>query len=143
MMNVKKGWPLAHPFEHSAKPKIGEAIVAGMAVKRDANGELVKADGTVLEVSFMALDDQAAYDVVEADRLPFAIGNMIVMTDQYAAGVYAPGDSVVVDSGNPGMLKVGPGGAGEPTWGWVDSLETIEGVAMLSIIKPAPFGEAQ
>lgn len=140
--NVKKGWPFAHPFEHSGAPKVGEAIVAGMAIKRDANGELVKAAGAAKEVSFMALNNQSDFSVQEANSLPFLIGNAVVMTDQYAVDVYAPGDELIVDSANPGKLKKRGLDVVAPTWGWVDAVEDHDGIEMLVIIKPAPMGKA-
>ena len=43
-MDIFKGWPLDGALNDNAKPKDGEGIIAGMAIKKDANGELVKAD---------------------------------------------------------------------------------------------------
>jgi len=142
--NVKKGWPLGGALEDSAKPKAGEGIVAGMAIKKDSSGELVKATGAALEVSYMALDNQDAFDVVEADKLPYILGNAIVQTDQFVAGAYAVNDALQVSTvgAEAGKLVVHTGGTA-PTWGWVDELVTVDGVSMLSVVKPVPMGEAQ
>ena len=140
--NVKKNWPLGGALEDSAKPKDGEGLVSGMFVKKDANGELVKADGSADEVAFMLVDNQDAFDVVESQRVPYIIGNAIVQTDQYEVDTYVPGDKLEVSAATPGKVRKATGG-GAPTIGWVDGLETIEGLAMLTIIKPIPMGEAQ
>ncbi len=142
-MNVTKNWPLGGALEDSAKPKALEGIIAGMAVKRDAAGELVKADGTAKEQAYFALDSQDAFDVIEADRLPYILGNAQVQTDQFVAGAYAPGDElqVSVTGGEEGLLKVHLA-AGAPTYGWVDAVETVDGITMLTINKPLPMGAA-
>jgi hypothetical protein len=142
-MNVTKNWPLGGALEDSAKPKTGEDIIAGMAVKKDAAGELVKADGSSKEQAYFALDSQDAYDVIEADRIPYILGNAQVQTDQYLADAYAPGDELQVSATvtEEGLLKKHLG-AGAPTYGWVDAVETVDGIVMLTINKPLPMGEA-
>lgn len=142
-MNVTKNWPLGGALEDSAKPKAGEGIIAGMAVKKDAAGELVKATGAAKEQAFFALDSQESYDVIESDRIPYIIGNAQVQTDQYLADTYLPGDELAVSTvgGEEGLLKKHTGG-GEPTYGWVDGVETVDGVVMLTINKPIPMGAA-
>lgn len=142
-MNVTKGWPLGGALEDSAKPKAGEDIIAGMAVKKDSSGELVKADGTAKEQAYMALDSQDAFDVVEALRLPYIIGNAQIQTDQFVAGSYSVGDELQVSEtgGEEGLVKVHTGGTA-PTYGWVDKVETVDGVTMLTINKPDPMGTA-
>lgn len=143
-MNVVKGWPLGGALDHNVAPTAGEGIVAGMMVKRDGTtGKLVKCDGTVKEVGMFALDDQAAFDTTEADKIPVLISGAMVETDQFIAGVYSPGDELQVSAtgGEEGKIK-GHLGAGAPTIGWVDDVVTVDGVAMLRFILIGPVGAA-
>ena len=142
-MNVTKNWPLGGALEDSAKPKDLEGIIAGMAVKKDASGELIKAVGAVKEQAYFALDSQDAFDVIESKRIPYILGNAQVQTDQFVAGAYVPGDElqVSVTGGEEGLVKVHLG-AGAPTYGWVDAVEVVDGVTMLTINKPIPMGAA-
>lgn len=147
--NVKKGWPLGCALEDSATFTDGAAIVAGMAVKKDAStGKLVKATGAAKEVAFHALDRQAASDVETSGKLPYIIGNAICTTDQFVAGTYTPGDELIVKglvTGAEGKVKERSGATGEaaaPTYGWFDRFEVIEGVNQMVFIKPVPNGKA-
>ena len=143
-MNVVKGWPIGGALDHNVAPTAGEGIVAGMFVKRDATtGKLVKADGSAKEVAMFALDDQDAFDVVEADKIPVLISNAMVETDQFIAGSYAPGDELEVSSagGEEGKLREHTGG-GSPTVGWVDELVTVDGIPMIRLILIGPIGAA-
>jgi len=143
-MNVVKGWPLGGALDHNVAPTAGEGIVAGMFVKRDATtGKLVKADATVKEVAMFALDDQGAFDVIEADKIPVLIMNALVETDQFIAGAYAPGDELQVSEvgGEEGKLKKHLG-AGAPTVGWLDDVVTVDGIPMLRLILVGPIGAA-
>jgi len=141
-MNVTKNWPLGGALEDSAKPKVAEAIIAGMAVKLDLAGELIKADGTALEDAYFALDSQDSFDVVEAEKLPYLVGNAQVQTDQFVADTYAPGDKLQVASGaDAGKVKKHTGGTA-PTYGSVQATEVVDGLTMLTINKPIPLGKA-
>lgn len=142
-MNVTKNWPLGGAVEDSAAPLAGEGIVAGMAIVKNAAGLLVKAVGAPKEQAYMALDSQDSYDVIEADRLPYILGNAQVQTDQFVAGAYAPGDELQVSTvpAEAGLVTLHLG-LGAPTYGWVDAVETVDGVLMLTINKHMPNGAA-
>ena len=138
--NVKKGWPPKDAaIEDSVKPKLSEAIIAGMLVKIDSNGELVKSDGTADEIALFALDSQAARDVQEADKLPVLYGPAIVQTDQFIAGSYVKGaTNLEVDATQKGYVKVHSGGAA-PKVGRFLRTVTVDGVSMIEYFKPVPF----
>ena len=144
--NVIKGWPLGSALDGNARVAPGATIVAGDAVRRNAAGELVLATGAALEVAFHALDRSAASDVIEARSLPFIIGNAICSTDRFVAGTSpAPNQELIVGSGvNAGRLKVRvlPGEATQPTYGYFERFEVIQGVNQLVFIKPVPLGRA-
>ena len=142
--NVVKGRPIGGALDHNVAPTAGEGIVAGMFVKRDATtGKLVKADGSAKEVAMFVLDDQGAFDVQEADSLPVLIMNALVETDQFIAGVFAPGDElqVSVTGGEEGKIKKHLL-AGAPTVGWVDDTVTVDGIPMIRLILIGPIGAA-
>jgi len=140
-MNVLKGWPLGVALEMSYPPADGEAIVAGMAVKLNVAGELIKATGAAKEVASMALDAQSAFDVVESGKLAVLIGNAMIQTDQFVAGAYPIGTELEVSAVAPGLVRVKTV-ATAPTYGWVQGTAVVDGVTMLTILKPIPFGVA-
>jgi len=105
------GWPDGGAIPLNAKPKLAEAIEAGMFVKQDpTDGEWVKADGTAGERAALALQSQSDYDVIEAQVLPAILQNVLAGTDQYAPADYAIDVNLEVDSANPGKLKLHAGG---------------------------------
>ena len=132
-MDIFGGWPLDGALHGNAKPKASEGIVAGMFVKKDANGELVKADGTAGEKAFFALENQSDYPVIEANKMAYIIANALVLTDQYDTGeVYGYDTNLMADSGNPGKVKPHGGGA-QPVVGFSDGKVTRDGIEYLKI----------
>ena len=133
--DIYRGWPLDGSIHDNAPPKEGEGIIEGMAVKKDANGELVKADGTAAEVAGMSLKSQADLDVAFADSMPYVLRNAIMYTDQYVGGeTRAIGDALQVSSGGEaGLFKLHTGGAA-PVFGTYDGEEIRNGKTMIKII---------
>lgn len=132
-MDIYKGWPFDGAINDNAPPKSGEGIVAGMAVKKDSNGELVKANGAVGEKAFFAMNDQASLDVVHSKSLPYIVSNAIVLTDQYIAASYTTGQGLEVSSASPGSLKA-LGTA--PLFGYFDGFVTRDGIDFMKVIIP-------
>lgn len=145
--NVLKGWPLGSALEDSAPFAPGVTIATGAAVKFNAAGQLVLATGAALEVAFQALDTTASSDVISSGKLPFIIGNAICSTDQIVTGTSpSPGQELIIGLGaNAGRLKVRvlPGEATQPTYGWFQRFMVIEGINHLVYIKMVPNGRAQ
>lgn len=132
-MDIFGGWPLDGALHGNAKPKAAEAIVAGMFIKKDANGELIKADGTTGEKVYFALENQSDYPVIEADKMAYIVANAIVLTDQYDTGeTYGYDTTLMVDSGNPGKVKPHGGGA-QPVIGFSDGKVIRDGIVYLKI----------
>jgi len=136
MMDLYKGWPFEGAINDNAVPKTGAGIDAGMAIKKDVNGELIKADGTAGEKAYFALDSQLTDLVVTGARsLAYIVGNAIVLTDQYdTTKVYGYGTEIMVDAGNPG--KFTPWLAGSPVFGHSDGFVTRDEVTYLKIVMP-------
>ena len=132
-MDIFKGWPLDGALNDNAKPKDAEGIIAGMFIKKDANGELIKATGAAGEKAYFALENQSDYPVAAAGKMAYIVGNAIVLTDQYdGAGAYGYGTELMVDSGNPGKIKVHGGGA-EPVIGFSDGKITRDEIEYVKV----------
>ena len=134
-MDIYKGWPLDGAINDNAKPKDAENIVAGMIIKKDANGELIKATGASDEREFFALENQQDYVVSQGKSMAYIVKNAIVLTDQYdTSKTYSFGTPVKVDSGNPGKLTPWTGGDPEPIFGYADGKVTRDSVEYLKVI---------
>jgi len=125
------GWPNDGSLNDNAQPKDGESIVAGMAVKKDADGLLVKADGTAGENVWWAVNDQSAFDVESSASLPIIAKNAIILTDQFEAGDYTENKKVQVSTTSPGL--VAPVAAGIVV-GTSDGRINRDGIEYLKII---------
>ena len=97
MINFKKGPALSlHQVNYIGKAKTGEAVVAGMVVKIDGSGDVVKATITDADsdksmlVGF-AINNQSSGDVVESGKIGvYALdGASVIETDQAAATINA------------------------------------------------------
>lgn len=134
-MDIYKGWPLDGSLNDNAKPKDAEGIVAGMAIKKDANGELVKADSTASEKAFFALESQSDFVIDGAKKMAYVIGNAVVLTDQYdITETYEYGTDVMADSGDPGKLT--PWITPAPKYGYTDGFVERDGITYLKVILP-------
>lgn len=132
-MDIFKGWPLDGALNDNAKPKALAGIVAGMFIKKDANGELIKATGAANEKTYFALENQSDYPVTAADKMAYIVSNAIVLSDQYdTTETYGYDTRLMVDSGNPGKLKP-HGGGSEPLVGFSDGKITRDDVVYLKI----------
>lgn len=128
-----KGWPCDGAINDNAKPSDGAGIVAGMAVKYDANGELVKADGTQYERAFLAVANQSDPDVGFSQVLPFIKKNAIIFTDQFINAVFTMNQNLEVASGgNAGKFQEHAGG-NAPIVGYYEGREDRNGVEMIKI----------
>lgn len=134
-MQIHSGWPYEGAITGNAEATDAEGIVAGMAVKKDPGTEkLVLADGTEGELSFFALKDQADNDVVFTKSLPYIVKNAVVYTDQYTAGVYAIGDPICVDEGDPGKFRKWIAMDTNPIIAYYDGVRTFEEVDFIKLI---------
>jgi hypothetical protein len=129
-MDLYKGWPFDGALNDNAKPKASEGIVAGMFIKKDANGELIKATGAAGEQVYFALEDQDAFPVEAADKMAYIVGNAIVLTDQYTATGIIQGSELEVDSGNPGKIKLQASG---DIIGWADGTVVRDELTLLKV----------
>ena len=94
MINIKKG--TAHSLQQSDKignAKSGEAVVAGMLVRIDSNGDVVKgvsAQGVADTLGF-AINNQTDGDVLESGKIGFILldGNSVIETDQASSAITA------------------------------------------------------
>lgn len=72
-INVLRGWPgnETTSLTHIATPKTGEAILSGMVIVLDDNGEWIKATAalSVSKVVYWATADQSDTDVVSSGKL--------------------------------------------------------------------------
>ena len=86
--------------------KTGEGVVAGMAVKLDSNGQLVKCDGTAGELVMVATKSQTDHWVEDGGKIECLMGNAAFCTDKFISTSLTPGCRVQVDSANPGYFEV-------------------------------------
>lgn len=134
--DIYKGWPFDGAINDTAKPDSAAAIVAGMFIKKNPGGELIKADGTANEAAFFALQDQASYNVVFSQQLPYIVKNAIVLTDQYVTFSYTIGERLQVSAISPGKVS-NHLGAGAPVIGYYDGTVRRDGVDYIKIILAA------
>ena len=138
-MDIYKGWPFDGALNDNAKPKLDEGIIAGMAIKKDTNGELIKADGTPGENAFFALENQADYSVQAAGKMAYIVSNAIVLTDQYDNLVEYPYQAPVqADPANPGKFKpwvTADPDPDPPIYAKADGFVTRDDIQYLKLIK--------
>lgn len=136
-MEAFRNWPNGGALELDAKPKDGEGIVAGMFIKLNtADGEWILATGADNEKAAFALQNQSDNDVVEAQKLPAILGNMIAGTDQYVPGSYTLDLELQVDPANHGKLKAHAGGALTPVVAISKGIVERDGISFLKIQIP-------
>jgi hypothetical protein len=131
--DIYKGWPYDGAINDNAKAKDGEGIIAGMAVKYDANGEMVKADGTQHERAFLAVANQDDPDVVFAQKLPFVKKNATIFTDQFIDAAFTMNQNLEIASGaNVGKFQEHAAGVA-PIVGYYEGREDRNGIEMIKI----------
>lgn len=147
MINVKKG--TAHSLQQSdfiGEAKANEAVVAGMLVLEDANGDIVKAGATasatptdavnVAKYGF-AINTQADGDVIESGKIgAYALdGNSVIETDQVAETINASnfpvGEPIIPDVTATGLVR--SYAANGKVIGYADGIRTIRGTTVLAI----------
>lgn len=134
--DIVKGWPYDGALNDNAVPKDAENIIAGMAVKKHTDGELIKAVGAANERAFVAIANQAALDVTFSKSMPYVWGNMIYLTDQYVAQNYVMGENLEVSPGNPGKLQKYTAGV-PPIFGVYDGQVTRDGINYIKVVLKA------
>lgn len=127
------GWPIDGALTDNVKPKDGEEIIAGMAVKKDATGELVKADASAGERVFWAVQDQDDADVEAAGKMPTILTNAVILTDQFEAGAYAGNAKLEVSGTTPGVVAE-LGGGTEIDGVFTDGKITRDGIEYLKVV---------
>ncbi len=143
--NVVKGWPIGEALEDSSIPFPGVTIESGMFLKKvphpTVSGQSAVRpvdiaggdDNTNTNLVMFSVDRSAAFDVIDANRIPYIVGNAIVETDQLEAGATFTaadvGDPVYVSDAEPGKLtNTDPGGADTIIVGYFDGLTTLEDI---------------
>ena len=136
--NVVKGWPLGEALEDSAIPFPGLTIEAGMALRKVAHPTLTgqfavrpvsETDSTFVTAQVLfALDSSGAFDVIEANRLPFIINTAVVETDRVSGTFTTIGEIVYADTtaGNNGSFTDTV--ADNPPCGRYDGATTLENI---------------
>jgi len=141
-LNIKKG--TAHSLQQSDKignAKAGEAVVAGMLVHIDSNGDIIKgvsgSSGTfgVGDLIGFAIQTQTDGDVLESGKLGYyqLDGNSVIETDQAAAAITAgnyPVGTALTGNGTAGTVKTAA--AGDKVIGYVEGIRTLPVEASLS-----------
>jgi hypothetical protein len=132
-VDIVFGWPYNGAISYHGKPKDAENIIAGMAVKRHTDSEIIKATGAANEAAFLVLQDQSSVDVVFAKSIPFIVKNAIILTDQYMADNYVIGEPLQVSTGTAGLLakKTVPT---SPVFGVFDGWEVRDSLTMMRVI---------
>ena len=104
-INVLRGWPGNETTSLTliATPKLDEAILSGMVIVLDENGEWVKAtaSNSVSKVVYWATADQSDTDVISSGKLLglSALGNYELQTAFFKADdTYADNDGLKVHS---------------------------------------------
>lgn len=142
MINVKKG--TAHSLLQSDKvgnAKTSEAVVAGMVVHLDTNGDIVKgcsgtADNDLLGFAIM---DQTDGDVIESGKMGMYMldGNSVIETDQAAAAIttgnYPVGTALYCQAGATGLVTTT--NATARIIGHVDGVRSLPSVETITGIK--------
>jgi predicted RecA/RadA family phage recombinase len=141
-LNIKKG--IAHSLQQSDKlgnAKAGEAVVAGMLVHIDSNGDIIKgvsgSSGTfaVGDLVGFAIQNQTDGDVIESGKLGYYVidGNSVLETDQAAATINAanyPVGTALTGNGVTGAVKTAA--AGDRVIGYVEGIRTLPVEASLT-----------
>jgi hypothetical protein len=115
-------------------------IGAGTIVAMDANGEAVVADGAVNvapSMLFVAVDGDKDNDGAFVHVLTCLQGGGEILTEQYASGVFVPGNPLACGTGaDVGKFVVPAGSATEQLYGIVGplGLDTVKGV--LDVLIP-------
>ena len=135
-----KGYPW-DCISHQGKLKPDENILAGMVVKENASGEVVRCDGTAGEQSFFAKENDTAKDVIFVKKLPYVMTNVVVLTDQYydndGAITINKGDNLAAgDTAYTGLAILHPGGAStKPVIGKFQGFYLRDGINYMAISK--------
>lgn len=138
MINIKKG--TAHSLQQSDRvgtAKAAEAVVAGMLVRIDSNGDVVKgvtSQGVADTLGF-AINNQADGDVIESGKIGVLLldGNSVIETDQAAAAItagnYPIGTRLAGDT-TTGNVKAWA--SGDRIIGYVEGIRSLPVEASLS-----------
>jgi len=147
MINAKKG--PAHSLQQTdfvGNAKTGEAVVAGMLVRLDSNGDIVKAgaaasatatDAVNASLYGFAANNQTDGDVIESGKIgAYALdGASVIETDQAVAtittGNYPVGTQIIPDATATGLVRAYV--ANGKVIGTVESIRNIRGTAMVAI----------
>lgn len=134
MINVKKG--PAHSLYQSdfvGATKDGEGVVAGMLVRRDTDGSIVKgvssAANAAKERLGFAINNQTDSDSLSSRKIAaYSLdGASVIGTDQVTGTLNAVnfpvGAEIAPDAANAGFVKIA--GSGDRVIGEVDSVEEI------------------
>ncbi|RTL07839.1 hypothetical protein EKK58_01440 [Candidatus Dependentiae bacterium] len=138
MINIKKG--TAHSLQQSDKignAKAGEAVVAGMLVRIDSNGDVVKgvtSQGVADTLGF-AINNQADGDVLESGKIGFILldGNSVIETDQASSAITAGNFPVGTRlAGDLATGQVKAWASGDRIIGYVEGIRTLPVEASLT-----------
>jgi hypothetical protein len=139
MINFKKGPALSlHQVNYIGKAKAGEAVEAGMVVRLNGDGEVVKgstASTSKTDLLGFAINDQTDGDVIESGKIGvFALdGASVIETDKAAAAInstnYPVGTQLtaVASTGNVAVAN----GTTDRVIGQVEGIREIPGVVQV------------
>lgn len=125
--DVLRGWPHGGAVEMTLLPDTSVELVEGDLVELKSNGKVDK-------VTLAAGDDKAVFLVIEGNKeadsysghylnkVVAITGDYEVITENFAAGAYAPGLPVTVLGGKWALIA-----AGEPTVGHVVAYDATAG----------------
>lgn len=138
MINIKKG--TAHSLLQSDKvgnAKANEAVVAGMLVRIDSNGDIIKgvASQGVADTLGFAINNQTDGDVIESGKIGYIMldGNSVIETDQTDTTINASNYPIGTRlAGDTTTGKVKAWASGDRVVGYVEGIRTLPVEAQLS-----------
>jgi hypothetical protein len=142
MINFKKGPALSlHQVNYIGSAKADEAVVAGMIVRINEDGEVVRGTDDKTETGYLygfAINSQDRGDVIESGKIGvYALdGASVIETDQFigSATSYTTGELVTIheaEAPDEDAGKITAAGAGDRVIGQVEGTRTIPGVTQI------------
>lgn len=143
MINFKKG--NGHSLKQTdkiGKAKSGEAVLAGMVVHIDTNGDIIKGGAATTDLLGFAVNSQTDGDVLESGKIGYVLpdGSTVIETDQVKivtgsiinATDYPVGQAVTYGtSGDLGLVKPGTVGT-DRILGYVEGIRDFPWTASVT-----------
>lgn len=116
-------------LEDSYTAKTGQAIVEGMMVVRDANGDLEKAVGADDEYAMLAMNNQSDRFGENANKINCVKENGSFLTNQFKVGpsyVYGGKLQVSAAGGEEGIITIHDAGGTRPVIGRYQGIKVMD-----------------